>query len=561
MQTSGVRIHRWQNEYLVARDHGAPEQTRSELDRIAQTLPAELCAGLEGWASARGDPVVLVKRVVVDCELDTSRAAEHLVARWAERFARALIRAVDTEADGVVCFPTQAAFRAQFVTDLASGRAWQLWYYRMFEGLCALPASAAIRTLLLENATLGRATLVELPAHAWHRLACCLSESDCLRVVHGLCDDGGSIDADALARLLRASDEDLRALAPWFVRALQIFASAIGRGLAPTHDLAAFVRIAARLSSLPSDAGAVGELIALDPDHDSDTWTALATTHVWGPVLAAYVRGTSARASVSEDVQDSVTSFGGLALLLREMDGLLDDAVSGTLRPAAIAEPRSLVAWLALAQCAGSGLASTFLAESFWRQFFGISPRVSSDRIVEWLEGARADDALSALARVADRMRRGESVVTTLRTGSCRRAVAVDTATRLWLRFDDVARESGATATRWRDRVSAARLARADWRYLSAPYALPSNWQIAITQLAQIAMRRLAYRIPGFAGASLLYLHSNFLAGAGRVNLASGRLTLPRPPLHTLLHLTGMARSEIAWTGPPARVLRPEYVP
>ena len=69
---------------------------------------------------------------------------------------------------------------------------------------------------------------------------------------------------------------------------------------------------------------------------------------------------------------------------------------------------------------------------------------------------------------------------------------------------------------------------------------------------------RKVRRLPGCAGGSLPWLYANLLAGNGR-RTEDGRLCLARAPLHALLGLTGISRSPIVWSGPPARQLLPEY--
>jgi hypothetical protein len=90
-------------------------------------------------------------------------------------------------------------------------------------------------------------------------------------------------------------------------------------------------------------------------------------------------------------------------------------------------------------------------------------------------------------------------------------------------------------------------------------WGLTGPWARLFTHMAQIVLRRFAYRLPGFAGASLPYLHANLLAGAGTLDPESGRLQLARPPLHALLNLTGIGRGIVQWSGPPWRRFMLDY--
>lgn len=569
MSGHALHVHRWRNEYIVAREHPSPERARADLDRIAQHLPDELVAGLAQSFLAQPEPVVLLKRVALDCELDLSRDPGLLAARWAHRFARALIEAIDFDCDGILRFPSRAAFRAQFIADLAAARAWHLWYYRPFEGLQALPAASAIRTLLLQDTALGRATLTALSTQAWHHLAAVLTRLEAARILEGLSEVDDADAGESRLPLALLAQSTVAFGTPWFVRALRLFSEALRTGHAPTRRLAQWVRLAGKLPMLAShtDAewlcaalwrGDVAAIVAADRERDGETWAALAAHPEWGRGLAeALVRIVQPSASRGSGISACFdTAFGGLALLLPEIDGLLDDEVCAALPPVSDAEPRALAAWLALAQCAGALCAYELVRETFWREVFAIPPHLGAPSLGAWLEQADAGPALARLAERTAALARGEPVRTPPCAEGFRAPLLVDQPTGIWLRFDD---QAPTDAAPWRARLAAARRARKDWRYLNTDWGLPASWRRFFTQLAQIALRRFAYRIPGFAGTSLPYMHANFLAGRGNWEMATGRLQLTRPPLYTLLALTGIARGAIRWSGPPARELLPEF--
>ena len=67
---------------------------------------------------------------------------------------------------------------------------------------------------------------------------------------------------------------------------------------------------------------------------------------------------------------------------------------------------------------------------------------------------------------------------------------------------------------------------------------------------------RLAQRVPCMATPSIAYLRSKLLCGDGQSTRRAPdrwRWRVRRPPLHVLLALCGIARSEQAWRGPPQR--------
>ena len=603
MTASLLHIHHWRNDYLLARDHPEPQRARAALDRLGERLPEELAGGLARWF-AGDDGVVVIEHLAFDCELDLSRAPELLAARWAARFARALAQALDS-GEGVLRFPSAAAYRARFVADLAAGRAWHAWYYRPFAGLQALSAAAAIRTALLEDPSLGRATLAALPDEVWPALAAVLTRREAARILDGLTREGGGSGADPqrLGRLSARAAPLLPPGAPGAVHALAILSAALRDGQAATPELAAWARLAGALSARGGDgaAGAAalpgGEDAAPAARPDGEVERLLAAHPEWRRPLAELL----APAAAGPQAAPAGSDFAGLALLLNELDEALDPALAAALPSWDGAAPRNLAAWLALACCAGAPRAARFLREAFWRDFFALPPSLGAEELHAWLGAADAAPALARLAERAQAWARGARGHALLRSAGQRLWLEVDEPTGIWCRWhtrppralqgttlnaenaeraedaeqceNDAARAPGGRSLSLRalcasapsaskevsSLLAAARRARQDWRYLDAGWALPAPWQRFFIQLAQLLLRRFAYRIPGFAGTSAPHLYANFLAGAGRLD--AGCLRRARPPLHALLNLTGIARARLHWSGPPARSLLQEYLP
>jgi len=566
MTAAALHIREWRNAYRVDRAHPAPERARIRLDEVARGVAAELARHLAPWFEREGDAVVLIRHLHLHCELDLSGASERLAARWAGRFARALMEAMDA-GEGVMRFPDQAAYRARFIADLIAARAWQAWYYRPFAGLRALPAAAVIRSVLVEDAALGRATLLALPDSAWSGLAATLSAGEARRTLHALSDAGVAPEPDLalLAALPSDAAGRLPDGVPPEVRALAIAVCGWARGLAPTPSLALWACIAAAVGALLARAGPAAvrralagadpqHLAALDAEIDIGLWRALVGRPQWREAFAA----TAAAPRRAAAPGARASRFAALALLLPGLQEILDAELAAALPPWMGAagdamHARNLVAWLTLAHCAGATRADAFVADTFWRYFFGIAPGVDHAQVRAWLAQGDAEPALRVLAARAGEQARGSAVDAFLRGDGTRLALRVDDATAIWLGWS-----AQASPPDRQGLLVRARRARTDWRYLHAAFDLPSPWSRFIAQLAQVVLRRFAWRLPGFAGMSLPYLYANFLAAGGRCD-GDGRLRLIRPPLYTLLNLTGLARNVLGWSGPPARSLTQDY--
>lgn len=601
--SSALHIRRWRNDFWVPRDCDASERIHADLDDIAGRLSDELIAGLAPWWSDQRGQVVLIERLSFDCELDLSREPALLAARWAYHFAKALIDAVESGTDGVLRFASPAAYRAQFITDLANGSSGDAWYYRSFTGLAALPPAGAIRTVLLEDRQLGRETLVALPPGIWERLGAVLTRREALRILDELSADGNSEEVDfaVLAALFKEYVPRLPAV-PWFVTALHFFSAALRAGLNANSDLIRWIKLAARLPALAarSDAmalaealrqGNIGALVAVDIERDAESWVALSSRPAWRSTLTEILQAEIVRTSggLPRSTNDRVhTAFGGLVLLLAELDSLLNEALSSALPSIEPVSARNLVAWLVLAQCTGQTRAAQFLGEAFWRKVFGIPPEIDRTRLNRWLSDADATPAAVCLAECTATWIRGTCLPVPLKIDRQRWRVSVDQATGIWCEINNLFSEfhdvscgqvptmldrltgsemdamqspDSVSSIPWSARLAIARRARDDWRYLTMDWGLPEPWQRLFTQMAQIVLRRFAYRIPGFTGASLPYVFSNFLAGSGTFETESGCLQLSRPPLHILLNITGIGRGTVRWSGPPEQSFILDYAP
>jgi hypothetical protein len=574
--TATLHVLRWHNDIVVPRACTDALRICADLDGVAQRLGEDLATDLQPWISGPGTEVVLVRALTFDCELDVSRPHDLLTARWARAFARALIGALEDGAAQVLRFDSPAAYRAQYIADLAAGTGAGAWYYRPFAGLDTLPAGAAVRTVLLEDAAQGREILVRLLPDTWRRLAGVLTRREALRILEGLSASAEAAMASPAAQAALCRDHaETAAEQPWFVAALRLYAAALRGGLGGGADTASFARLAARLYALAhrDNAVALGEalrtgefssLVAVDDEHDTQTWQPLRARPSWGPVLAELVASDRRLAETPQPdhARAAHTAFGGWALLLPELDRLLDGGVSATLPDCPFARSRSVAAWLVLAGCAGPARARRFVGERFWRDFFGIPADAGRDDLLHWLADNDGGATATNLARYAEELARGEPLQVPLKTADGRCVVPVDPASGLWCGALRVAcPRPSVDPSPWRARLAAARLARGDWRQLRVDWmGLPPAWQRLFTHMAQILLRRFACSMPGFAGVSLPYLQANFLAGTGDWE-PDGRLRLARPPLHVMLNLTGVGRGSVRWSGPPERILVLEYSP
>lgn len=585
-----LSIASWHNEYLMPRTHVAPHALRDTLDGMFSRVAGELARGITATIAGLGDAVVLVRRVQFDCAIDASCDKDSAARQWALRFARALVATIDRGDGDVVRFATMAAYRARFVADLAAGRAWDTWLYRHFDGLRALPTSAALRTALIEAPADTGATLAALDDLAWHAVARALGAHAAQRVVAVLSsvagdDDQTTIESPtersasiraALATLLARDADRNRNEADDAIVTLGIVREMARQGHPVTpsstrdaHVLAWLVTqfdandIAAASAALRHSGLALIARARRRPSPGVAAVLVSASSMQRNALADAWqgARVATARARIPHDV--SSTPFGGLAPLLVEIDELIDASTCDTLPANDKTTPRDLVALQVLALAAGADNAQRVMRDPFWRAFLNLPPRHDD----AWLADASADAAEAALDRQLARHVRGRLVASRDREVAALLALssrpdrdallAIDTATSLWIRAHHEAVPDVSSSTtapiEWRTRLRLARTARTDARALAAAaqaLAVPQAWRAFFIRLAQAALRRCAYRIRGLAGSSIAYLHANVLGVSGVATIDAQQRTvlrLARPPLHVLLRLSVGARREVPW--------------
>ena len=131
--TSRFTVGRAGCAYVVPREHPAPEDVRRDADIVfRERLPAACGRALSALARDDDPSVWLVERL--DVEVAWAGSRDDLAGEWSAQIARALTRTLH-RAEGVLHFPTRAAFVARFIADAATGRDAGKWYYAQFDAL------------------------------------------------------------------------------------------------------------------------------------------------------------------------------------------------------------------------------------------------------------------------------------------------------------------------------------------------------------------------------------------------------------------------------------------
>lgn len=612
-----LRAPRIRQRVLVARDHPDPERVRRQMhDALATHLGDALGAAFERTV-AHDDAVWRIRHLTLDVSVNACWDAPSLARAWAAKLAQAVHRAIETGGDGVtvVRFDSDASYLASFLIEVANGTAWSRWWFDGFDGLHLLSRSATVRTALVREPALGLAALHTMSTAGVELVIQQLSVVDARVVLDALMSPLDAGDAVGATQLLLSAHRALDAPMPradgerWCVR-LVVEASRES----PSHasgSLAALARAMARLIRLaeggasrtaivsrllaegnvnglrlvlagddaeciaplaqvgaPSVAAVIGQLIdASRPTRANPTDTA---TTAYMPVAAALLLAPLAAAMPFEEVARAWPPIG------RDGDP-----------PARCATSAALLRLLAIATACGGERASRVLDDDTARLLAGVGSGVSRAQLREWLAERTAADAVRLEDAVGVwRVENGSSacnlwMLADVDSDTRECVVAINCARGCWF----VVRENAADDEEMHERVR--RIAGADsrviasaevpaeyqsddavmatfarrdrvsdelrWLALPGSIGAPRACELALATVAQGMLRDLAWRLPGFARASVPHLWTNFLAVDAQLEHTPTQVIacLSRPPLAMIASMAGLmrARYRLPWLG------------
>jgi hypothetical protein len=477
---------------LQVRAAAAPE--RAEL--LARRLRDAAVSGIERDRYALAPPgspaYLFVERLAVHCSVATEWDDAAIGAEVARAVATALERSIALPQ--TVTFNDRAELLAAFYAALAEGRAWERWWFDAFDGLKPLPASAALRTSVMNEGGDGLTALARLTERALGTVLGILTAGDTRRLLEWLAQRPGSAAMRApelwrsSASLPHENDADVRWLAAL------IAAERTGAGLA-NGDTLLVLRAMAGLRAVAARGAIPAEALPGEPAQAALRQALIAQSlpHRWCDRLSdtdarAIVDELSAISTATQQSEPDATRKAGHASV-----GVCPETIF-TRRGGAFVLLKALdwLGWPAL-----------------WRR---------------QLEGPDADVDSRALAlAVVARALEEDEPTTVLRDPALRLAFDVDDPLQV--------------LRRGRHEIALA---------LRSDAAGPSFARLARRLLAEFAQR-----IPGLAGTSPGYLRRNALALPATVERRSDICTvrLGHAPLDVLLVLAGAKSGRIELAG------------
>ncbi len=390
MSEAVVSVSRLTVHCTVPRDHPHTERVRW---RMSEAAGAPLRQALEDvlWplSASHGDEVVIIRRIELSFDLDTSRDLSDVARHWAARLSAALVRFLDgSGATGMVRFESRAHFLARFLVDAAAGRASSKWYYRQFRGLEALAIPAVLRTALIDDVERGVAALRALDLQELVAVLQALGAREARRVIEAVwsqAEDASHIESAAEALVPVASRWRTLAAAldsPWTAAlALMVLASD-----PPVAPLAAIATLAASVAAWRYEPSGFAQELA-----PPELASLAALSETKRAAVAAALGKSGAHTTTAREPVSAYTRFGGLILLLPHVAELPVDAMF-------VGGDRPWVRLMVLAGCAGADGAPGALADPVLARLCGVSDKEPAFH--EWIEDAR--DRLVAFATAFD---------------------------------------------------------------------------------------------------------------------------------------------------------------
>jgi hypothetical protein len=496
-----IEAARLQITYLHRGDHPSGHVLKARLHDLACEKLASALGSM--FAHERDDSdssIWVIRRLDADVHLDVRCPDDDVVGTWARQLSDSLVEKLDCGDPDVLRFDSRAAYLARYVVERGAGTANGRWYFQPFEGLRVLPASAAIRTALVDVPDDGLRALGELSNAEVGRIASTLSEMDA-HLVLGACANGAAA-AVQLSDLIDAWKASTASSLPSARAALAALvelsrARPVGRETAARLlAMATFADLSRELS--PQRVDELGEMLGSGNLPALIREVGIARAEVLAPLLgepADMVRHLlpSQPSTEAADPEWRHTPFGGLFLLLPRLAELS--------LPAEFGNQACLRLWV-LIKCFGAGRAFPVFLDPLVRELLGVDPDLPVEGFVKW-------------------QRRIPSL-------AFRRLDAM-------LVHEDAQRENSAV------------IQPGDAEYLELPDALRASRRRdrSIAAASRRVLRNFAWRLPGFSTSSLRHLFDNFLDVPARLRQPSRgtrTVVLGRAPLSLVLNLTGTGR-------------------
>lgn len=577
---SSLTISKLNIESYLPNTLSAPEKIDRQFRKIARENLSESLIDLLKPLDETGEQIVLIRGLELTFDIDLLLSRQQIALVWANKIKSAILQAMSGKASSnVVVFENFACYVKSALVDIVRGRAQQLWYYRRFNGLWALPVSAAIRTLLLDDRDKGLAALMQMSGAELVELCAALIEQDAKWLTQHLFQENaksGSTQtlspADMNSFVTAVGDNYTLAYSlgkRHHEKSLLLACLAIRQQAG--HNSSVAVQCARHLSLLlylqnefPDTFTQITEALIHNRPAELKRWLTaeriaelVPLLHLDAKLVNSLVElicpaGHSADKRPAQLEKDTrFTWFGNALLLLPQIEQLPLEALQ-LWQPLRKQSVVSVVQLLTLNLCQGADKFVVAFRDPLLRDLCGVGPDIILTDVVQWLNEQATQQRLADICQalkdtiVSD----GQPLLRFEWHAADKLVVAYSEARKgCWVDLtitDHHARIARIPQSQAGEKLDIV-IADFNTLWLANRWQLSDNASACLSLLAQVTMKSFAYRLPGFAQSSVHYLLQNFLPMSATLVAEEHRIMayLSRVPMSIILNMTGMNRSSL----------------
>ena len=576
MSDSNLTVSKLAIECYLPSTLSAPEVIERDFIKISRESLGDALGELLKPLDITGEQILLIKHLELEFDIDLQLSRQKIAQVWANKIKSALLQAMSSKTtSNVVMYENLACYIKSALMDIVRGRAQQLWYYQRFNGLWSLPVSAAIRTLLLDDRDQGLAALRKMQGAELVELCGVLTEQDAKWLMQYLFLENSkhSLAAEDMHSFV-ASVGDGYTLA-YSLDSRHHQQSLLLACIAISHQAyitpSAAVQCARHLSMLlhlqnefPDIFSQMIEPLTHNRPAELKRWLSAeritqltALLHLESELLNSLIEITcpagqsTNRNSVLCDQETRFTWFGNTLLLLTQIEQLPLQALQHW-PPLREQSALSVIRLLILSLCQGADKFVVAFRDPLVRDLCGVGPAISLTEVVQWLNNTVVQQRLADIYQaLKDSLINEEQALQCFEWCTADKRVVVYSEARkgCWVDLTivehhvGVARIPQAQEGSIRDRV----IEDFNLLWLSNRWQLSDDACAFLSLLAQVTIKSLAYRLPGFSQSSIHYLLQNFLSMSATLVAEEHRVMafLSRVPMSMILNMTGMNRSSL----------------
>jgi len=573
---SSLCMNKLQIECCVPGSLSSSENTADKFTKIARENLSQSLEDVLKPLENTDEKIVLIKSLELEFDIDLLLTRQQISQVWANKIKSTLLQVMSGKVtSNIVIFENDISYIKSVLLDIVRGRASQLWYYRRFNGLWALPVSAAIRTLLLDKPEQGLVVLNAMQSFELLELIDALNEQDTKNLIARFFEKNKQVNVTAgdINYFIASVRSTYNFVFSLFNREYHqtLLLACLAIKTQESYNLSVTIKCARYLTLLlqlkneyPDSFQHISKLLTGSRHSELKNMlgvrrisSMLSLLKLDAELIKYLVELISLGSSVDNkifpqgDEDTRYTLFGNAFLLLPQIQQL-PLSIFHQWKPLGKQPASSIMQFLALCLCQGVDKFVMAFGDPLLRDLCGIGSDIKLSGLVPWLnnqittqqitdfhqefKGYVASDAQPLLCfewKFADKYITAYS----------------DTQKGCWFYLAIDEEKASIERVPKTQRGEKLKTVKADFAVLS-----PHNrWQLSneasacLCLLAQITLKSFAFRLPGFSQSTVKYLLQNFLSMSATLVAKEDRIVayISKVPMSIILNMNGMNRSSL----------------